>query len=88
MCSDAASFDLPAGVIAGAIEEVGTAVEVARAKGDAPVGVFDNSGGQDGQPMSYLQLAADLRNLQVGGLFFCVGVWVSIIYWRPGVGGI
>jgi hypothetical protein len=40
------SFDLPAGALAGSIEELGIAAEVAANKGDAPVNVFNELGGQ------------------------------------------
>lgn len=44
-CSDAMSFDLPAHVIAGAIEEVGTAAELAVRKAEgAPSNVADEGG--------------------------------------------
>ena len=40
------SFNLPAAALAGAIEEAGTAAEVAANKGDAPVNVFNELGEQ------------------------------------------
>ena len=46
VCSSAASFDLPAATLAGAIEELGTAAELAAARGDAPANVFNELGGQ------------------------------------------
>lgn len=46
VCSDSMSFDLPAGALAGSIEELGIAAEVAANKGDAPVNVFNELGGQ------------------------------------------
>lgn len=42
------SFDLPAAALAGAIEELGTAAEVAANKGDAPVNIFNTLGEQGG----------------------------------------
>lgn len=40
------SFDLPAATLAGAIEELGTAAEVAANKGEAPVNIFNSLGEQ------------------------------------------
>ena len=48
VCSDASSFDLPAAAVGGAIEELGTAAELAEAKGDTPINVFNELGGQAG----------------------------------------
>jgi len=45
VCSAAASFDLPAWVMAGAIEEAGTAAELASSRADGPsIGIADASG--------------------------------------------
>lgn len=46
VCADSMSFDLPAAALAGAIEELGTAAELAAAKGDAPVNIFNALGEQ------------------------------------------
>ena len=54
------SFDLPAATLAGAIEELGTAAEVAANKGEAPVNIF-NSLGEQGE-----LAAAGNSTLQVG----------------------
>lgn len=40
------SFDLPAAALAGAIEELGTAAEIAANKGEAPVNIFNTLGEQ------------------------------------------
>lgn len=49
VCSEAASFDLPAGTLAGAIEELGTAAELALTRGDGSNGnVFNELGKQGG----------------------------------------
>lgn len=47
VCSDSMSFDLPAAVLAGAIEELGTAAELAAsARGSTAVNVYNELGGQ------------------------------------------
>ena len=46
MCSDSASFDLPAPVLAGCIVEVGTAAELAVARADGPDNVVNEFGVQ------------------------------------------
>lgn len=46
VCSDSMSFDLPAATLAGAIEELGTAAEVAANKGEAPVNIYNTLGDQ------------------------------------------
>jgi hypothetical protein len=43
------SFDLPAAALAGAIEELGIAAEVAVNKGEAPVNVYNELGDRGGR---------------------------------------
>ena len=52
VCSDAASFDLPAWVVAGAIEEAGTAAELAMGRADG-ASLYADSRGKTGE-LSYL----------------------------------
>jgi hypothetical protein len=50
VCSDAASFDLPAAVVAGAVEELGTAAELAASMGDEPLRtLFNDLGDRHGE---------------------------------------
>lgn len=49
VCSDTMSFDLPAAALAGAIEELGIAAEIAANKGDAPVNIYNELGEQGEQ---------------------------------------
>ncbi|PRW44978.1 Regulator of telomere elongation helicase 1 [Chlorella sorokiniana] len=60
VCSDSMSFDLPAATLAGAIEELGTAAEVAANKGEAPVNIFNTLGEQDRNP-SFANVSGDLH---------------------------
>jgi len=55
VCSSSMSFDLPAAALAASIEELGTAAEIAASKGDAPVNVFNELGGQ-GELVQYLDM--------------------------------
>ncbi|RMZ55626.1 hypothetical protein APUTEX25_000209 [Auxenochlorella protothecoides] len=66
VCSDAASFDLTAGVLAGSIEELGTAAELAVTKGDGGSNIYNEHGKQE-KGTNYLQLATELRQAQARG---------------------
>ena len=65
-CSDAASFDLPSSILAGSIEEIGAAADLASLKDDGPKSLY-NSAGDNGVVCSadWPQLAADFRRLQL-----------------------
>ena len=53
VCSDAASFDLPAPLLAGAIEEVGTAAELAMTKAETSRGNIADQFGKMGEMMFF-----------------------------------
>ncbi|GAB4815023.1 hypothetical protein N2152v2_002069 [Parachlorella kessleri] len=65
VCSDSASFDLPAPVLAGCIVEVGTAAELAVARADGPDNVVNEFGVQEKGATSYAAVAQQLRQLQM-----------------------
>jgi regulator of telomere elongation helicase 1 len=63
VCADASSADVPPALLAGAVEEAGTAAELATARAEsAPPGA--DAAGRDGAAEG-LQLAADLRALRL-----------------------
>jgi hypothetical protein len=65
VCSDSASFDLPAAVVAGAIEEAGTAAELALGRAEAGGGrATADSGGRFGS-MDALELSTSLGQLRL-----------------------
>lgn len=66
MCADAVSFDLPAAVIAGAIEEAGTAAEIAISRADAaPRNVANAFGNLGDAGKSLMASAQSIRQLQL-----------------------
>lgn len=68
VCSQVASFDLSASVLAGSIEEIGTAVELAVAKSESDLGAsFSSNPKNSGEVVgnSFLKLARDLHKLQL-----------------------
>lgn len=68
VCSDSMSFDLPAAALAGAIEELGTAAEIAaNARGSGPSNVYNELGGQDQGP----NLAATAAELERARAVLC-----------------
>lgn len=64
VCSEVASFDLPATVLAGAIEELGTAAEMALAKGDGAAGNIFDEQGKPGRWMVVLFLKPGVESLR------------------------
>jgi regulator of telomere elongation helicase 1 len=69
VCSQVASFDLSASVLAGSIEEIGTAIELAVAKSESDLGashsINPKYGGGEEVGNSFLKLARDLHKLQL-----------------------